>query len=93
MSTDDFNLLKGKRSIYSFEHRVEIIQSLRWVDDVIPEESWNQKRTDIMRLRIDVFGIGDDWDGRFDDLRDLCNVVYLPRTFGIASSTTRKHFL
>lgn len=90
VSTDEFNALKNKKSAVSFSDRCEIVQSIRCVDHVIPEHSWAQKTADIMRLQVDIFGMGDDWLGRFDHLRSLCDVVYLPRTEGV-SSTMIKH--
>lgn len=86
-STDEFNNLKGKKTVVPFEHRVEVLQACRYVDAVIPEHDWAQKRQDIRAHSVDVFGMGDDWAGKFDDLADLCEVVYLPRTEDV--STTR----
>jgi glycerol-3-phosphate cytidylyltransferase len=92
LSTDEFNLIKGKRSVFSFEERRQILRSIRYVDDVIPERDWSQKRDDIEKYEVDVFVMGDDWAGKFDDLNDLCEVVYLPRTEGI-STTYLKNLL
>ncbi|MEN9800061.1 MAG: Glycerol-3-phosphate cytidylyltransferase [Pseudomonadota bacterium] len=89
VSTDAFNEGKGKRSLFPYEERAELVGALRWVDEVIPESTWDQKRQDILRLRADVLVMGDDWRGRFDDLSDLCEVVYLPRT-PIVSTTSLK---
>lgn len=89
VSTDAFNALKGKNSLVSFEDRVALVAACRHVDAVIPEEHWEQKRIDIERLGIDIFGMGDDWSGHFDDLQDLCRVVYLPRTAGVSSSSLK----
>lgn len=86
VSTDEFNRAKGKSSIYSFEERCEIVSSLKFVDKVIPECSWQQKTQDIQEYKIDILGIGDDWRGRFDDLKSLCEVVYLQRTPNISST-------
>jgi glycerol-3-phosphate cytidylyltransferase len=90
ISTDEFNAEKSKTSVYGFEHRVEIVRALRCVDLVFAESSWDQKISDIYRLNINVFGIGDDWLGHFDYLQNLCDVVYLSRTPGI-STTILKH--
>lgn len=91
LSTDEFNLKeKNKRSYFSYEERKLILESIRYVDLIIPEESWEQKRTDIIKYDVDVFVIGDDWTGKFDFLETVgkgCKVVYLPRTPEI--STTR----
>lgn len=86
VSTDTFNALKGKRTIIPFEQRAEIVQSIRYVDAVIPEESWQQKVEDIQKYGVDVLVMGDDWKGKFDDLQKYCQVVYLPRTRDISSS-------
>lgn len=82
LSTDEFNWdMKQKRCYFSYEERRRLLEAVRYVDLVIPEESWEQKRSDVRELRIDTFVMGDDWEGRFDFLRDEgCEVVYLPRT-------------
>lgn len=89
VSTDEFNAIKGKRAVIPFEERCEIIQALRFVDQVIPESDWSQKALDIGRHSVDVFVMGDDWAGRFDFLKSLCDVVYLPRTQGISTTEIR----
>jgi len=90
VSTDEFNASKGKKSIISFEDRIEIIQSLKCVDLAIPEKNWGQKRTDIVEYGVAVFGMGHDWEGKFDELSDLCEVVYLPRTEKVSSTQIRE---
>ncbi|MBO2723449.1 glycerol-3-phosphate cytidylyltransferase [Lactiplantibacillus plantarum] len=92
VSTDEFNALKNKHAYTSFEDRKYILEAVRYVDEVIPEKSWNQKIDDVIDNHIDVFVMGDDWEGKFDFLKDYCKVVYLPRTEGI-SSTKIKHDL
>jgi len=89
VSTDAFNAEKGKRSIFPYEHRSRIVASLRCVDLVIPEETWDQKERDIRKHNVGVFGMGSDWVGRFDHLREHCEVVYLDRTSGVSSTETR----
>ncbi|MEL6682207.1 MAG: adenylyltransferase/cytidyltransferase family protein [Pseudomonadota bacterium] len=89
-STDEFNAKKGKKSVMSFEQRVEILEACRYVSKVIPENTWEQKRDDILREKADVFGMGDDWAGKFDDLIDICEVVYLPRTDDISTTLLRQ---
>lgn len=86
LSTDDFNILKHKQSFYSYEDRKIILESVRYVDKVIPEISWEQKKDDILTYRVDTFVMGNDWKGKFDALRSFCEVVYLPRTDGISST-------
>lgn len=90
VSTDAFNARKGKKSVVCFEERMHIIAALRCVDDVIPEHDWSQKAVDIVSLDIAVFGMGHDWQGHFDDLRAMCEVVYLPRTEGISTTLIRE---
>jgi glycerol-3-phosphate cytidylyltransferase len=85
-STDSFNELKGKRTIVRFEDRLEILRSCRHVDIAFPENSWDQKRSDIVKYEVNIFGMGDDWTGKFDDLSDLCEVTYLPRTPAISTT-------
>lgn len=80
LSTDSFNSIKGKNSYFDFDKRKLLLESIRYVDLVIPEETWEQKRDDIQKYQADVFVIGNDWAGHFDDLSDICEVVYLPRT-------------
>lgn len=88
LSTDAFNWdCKRKRCYFSYERRKQMLEALRCVDLVIPEESWEQKAKDVRLYHIDAFVIGDDWKGKFDFLSDLCEVIYLPRTPEI--STTR----
>ncbi len=86
ISTDEFNTIKYKQSFYSFEDRKKIIEAVRYVDKVIPEENWGQKRDDIKKHRVDIFVMGDDWNGKFNDLKDICKVVYLPRTPNISTT-------
>lgn len=80
LSTNEFNAEKNKKCYFSYEERKRLLEALRVVDLVIPEESWEQKRKDIQMYQIDTFVMGDDWKGKFDDLKDLCEVVYLERT-------------
>lgn len=93
LSTDDFNRLKGKIAIYPFEHRRSILESIRYVDSIILESSWDQKREDIAEHDIDIVVMGDDWEGKFDHLKEWCEVVYLPRTPGISSTAIRLSLL
>lgn len=86
VSTDEFNATKGKRTVIPFAERSRLVAAIKHVDQVIPETSWDQKRDDIQRYGVSVFGIGADWEGRFDDLKDVCEVVYLPRTQGISTT-------
>ncbi|MGC9258053.1 adenylyltransferase/cytidyltransferase family protein [Desulfurella sp.] len=90
VSTDEFNQLKGKKAIIPFEQRIEIVRSIRHVDMAIPEVNWEQKLYDVKKYSVDIFAIGEDWKGKFEFLREYCEVVYLPRTKGISSTDIRK---
>ncbi|WP_318766995.1 glycerol-3-phosphate cytidylyltransferase [Lactiplantibacillus carotarum] len=92
VSTDEFNAIKGKKAYTSFEDRKYILEAIRYVDEVIPEKDWGQKISDVVNNNIDTFVMGDDWEGKFDFLKDYCEVIYLPRTEGI-STTKIKHDL
>lgn len=87
VSTDEFNSVKGKLCVFPYETRCRWIKSLNIVDRVIPENTWDQKVGDISRYDIDLFVMGDDWSGKFDNLVDSgCRVMYLERTRGISST-------
>ena len=86
LSTNEFNEKTNKKCYFSYEERKRLLEALRVVDLVIPEESWEQKRNDINLYQIDTFVMGDDWKGKFDDLKDLCEVVYLERTPEISTT-------
>lgn len=96
-STDEFNVAKGPRrpSYHQFEVRKTMLESVRYVDLVIPEQSWEQKVEDIRRLHVDTVVMGDNWEGsqRFEYLRAFCDVVYLPRTEGFSTSQIRRDLL
>lgn len=89
-STDAFNQTKGKQTVMPYKHREQILRSSRYVDDVFPEASWDQKRDDILRESAAIFAMGDDWVGHFDDLGALCEVVYLPRTRDVSTTDVRQ---
>jgi glycerol-3-phosphate cytidylyltransferase len=86
LSTDEFNMGKGKNSVFSYPERFAILSAVRHVDKIIPEDSWDQKASDVLANEIDVFVIGDDWQGKFDFLKAHCEVTYLPRTAGISTT-------
>ena len=90
VSTDEFNTKKGKKCIYPFEHRKKIVEAIKFVDKVIPERNWEQKRQDILTYKIDIFTIGNDWAKKFDDLKEFCKVVYLPRTQNISTTLIKR---
>ena len=81
LSTDEFNWNeKHKKCYFSYEKRKSLLEAIRYVDLVIPEENWEQKVSDIKEYHVDTFVMGDDWEGKFDFLKPYCDVVYLPRT-------------
>ncbi|KRM13270.1 glycerol-3-phosphate cytidylyltransferase [Paucilactobacillus suebicus DSM 5007 = KCTC 3549] len=86
LSSDEFNAVKGKKAYTSFDDRKYILESIKYVDKVIPETNWDQKIEDVKKFNIDVFVMGDDWTGKFDFLKEYCKVVYLPRTTGISTT-------
>jgi len=90
VSTDEFNSLKGKKTIIPFEHRFEIVKNIKCVDIVIAENSWNQKVEDIKKYGIDIFAMGNDWKGEFDFLKEHCEVIYLDRTKDISSASIKR---
>ncbi|MBT8818406.1 glycerol-3-phosphate cytidylyltransferase, partial [Lactobacillus delbrueckii subsp. bulgaricus] len=92
LSTDEFNWnSKNKKTYFSYKQRKQLLESIRYVDLVIPEEDWNQKKNDMHEYHIDTFVMGDDWKGKFDFLKDEgVDVVYLPRTPEISSSKIKK---
>lgn len=90
ISSDEFNALKGKKSFFSYEERAEIVASSKYVDFVFPEHNWEQKQEDIVKYQADIFGMGHDWQGKFDDLSDICQVVYLERTEDISTTDIKK---
>ena len=92
VSTDEFNAGKGKKSYHDFETRKKMLEAVRYVDLVIPEETWEQKLDDVKNYKIDVVVMGSDWadSDRFDYLKDYCELVFLPRTEGISTTKIKK---
>lgn len=87
LSTDEFNKnCKNKKCYFNYNERRQLLESIRYVDLVIPETNWEQKISDVSEYKIDVFVMGDDWSGKFDFLREYCQVVYLPRTPEISTT-------
>lgn len=88
LSTDEFNQIKGKKSYYSYELRKQMLEAVRYVDLVIPENNWEQKKLDVLTYNIDTVVMGSDWkdNEHFEILRDYCDVVYLERTEGISTT-------
>ncbi|WP_279118668.1 glycerol-3-phosphate cytidylyltransferase [Fusobacterium varium] len=91
LSTDEFNWnFKHKKCYFSYEKRKALVESIRFVDLVIPEENWEQKIKDIKEFKINTFVIGDDWEGKFDFLKEYCEVIYLKRTPEISTTQIKK---
>lgn len=90
VSSDSFNAIKGKKCAIPDYERMAIVEAIKYVDEVIPENSWEQKIEDIKSHNVDVFDMGDDWKGKFDFLSEYCEVVYLPRTDGISTTKIKK---
>jgi len=92
VSTDEFNLDKNKKTIIPFNQRCELLENIKCVDKVIAEESWEQKIEDVKKYNVDVFVMGHDWKGKFDFLKEHCDVVYLSRTKGVSSTEIKQSF-
>ncbi|MBR1921176.1 MAG: glycerol-3-phosphate cytidylyltransferase [Kiritimatiellae bacterium] len=91
LSTDEFNWNeKRKKCQFPYEKRKMMLEAVRYVDEVIPETCWEQKRRDVQENGVSVFVMGDDWKGKFDFLSDLCEVVYLPRTPDISTTQIKR---
>lgn len=91
LSTDEFNSKeKNKITYFSYEERKKLLEAIRYVDLVIPEQNWEQKISDVKEFKVDTFVMGDDWKGKFDFLKDYCEVVYLERTPEISTTKIKK---
>lgn len=90
VSSDAFNAIKGKKCAIPDYERMAIVEAIKYVDEVIPENSWDQKISDVKEHDIDIFVMGNDWTGKFDFLNDYCEVIYLPRTDGISTTQIKK---
>ena len=88
ISSDSFNKIKNKKTALPLSERIELVKAIRYVDEIIVEASWEQKESDIIQNNIDIFVMGDDWEGEFDDLP--CEVKYFKRTAGISSSLIKE---
>ena len=87
ISSDEFSFKKKKRyPVYNQEQRKKILESLKFVNKVFIEESFEKKRQYILENKADVFIMGDDWEGKFDEFKDICQVFYLPRTPSISTT-------
>ena len=92
LSTEEFNEIKGKKTYHNYETRKQMLEAIRYVDLVIPEENWEQKISDVQKYDVDIVVMGSDWAGsdRFDYLKDYCEVVYLPRTEGVSTTQIKQ---
>lgn len=92
LSTDEFNESKGKTAYHSYETRKKMLEAIRYVDLVIPENNWEQKLDDVKDYHIDIVVMGSDWAGsdKFDYLKEECEVVYLERTPGVSTTMIKK---
>lgn len=90
ISTDEFNEVKGKTCYFPYEKRKILVEAIRYVDKVIPENKWEQKVDDIKKHNVDVFVMGDDWVGKFDNLKEYCEVIYLPRTPDVSTTSIKE---
>lgn len=92
VSTDEFNELKGKKAYHDYETRKKMLEAIRYVDLVIPEENWEQKVSDVQDYKIDVVVMGSDWadSDRFDYLKEYCELTFLPRTEGISTTKIKQ---
>ncbi|KAF1017379.1 MAG: Glycerol-3-phosphate cytidylyltransferase [Stenotrophomonas maltophilia] len=90
VSTDEFNERKGKKTVVPFRDRLAIVESIKYVDIAIAEDDWDQKLSDIQAHGVTIFGMGDDWVGKFDHLAPACEVVYLSRTSDISSTEFKR---
>lgn len=92
LSTDEFNATKGKKAYHNYETRKKMLEAIRYVDLVIPENDWNQKINDVKEYHVDVTVMGGDWEGnpKFEELKKYCDVVYLPRTEGVSTSKIKR---
>ena len=92
LSTDEFNAIKNKKAYHNYETRKQMLEAIRYVDLVIPENNWEQKVSDIQKYEADVLVMGDDWAGsdKFNYLQDYCEVMFLPRTPGVSTTKIKQ---
>ena len=93
VSSDEFNKSKGKKVMIPYAQRAEIVENIKCVDLVIPENNWEQKVTDVQKYNVDIFAMGNDWEGKFDFLKEYCDVVYLSRTENISTTKLKKSLM
>ena len=91
LSSDSFNAIKNKQSFFHYEHRRQMLEAIRYVDLIIPENDWEQKQEDIIKHNVNIFVMGNDREGKFDFLKDICEVVYQERTPEISTTRIKNH--
>ena len=92
LSTDEFNAIKNKKAYHNYETRKKMLEAIRYVDLVIPENIWEQKRNDVLEYKVDIVVMGSDWleNEKFEALREYCDVVYLDRTENISTTQIKE---
>ena len=91
ISTDALNYKKKQKyPVYCESERKTIVSSIKYVDEVFLEESLEQKREYIIKYKADILIMGNDWEGKFDELNDICKVIYLPRTENISTTKIKQ---
>ncbi|HZJ77587.1 MAG TPA: glycerol-3-phosphate cytidylyltransferase [Clostridia bacterium] len=92
LSTDEFNEIKNKSSYHSYGTRKIMLEAIRYVDLVVPENTWEQKIEDVLNYKVDVVVMGSDWSGsdKFDYLKEYCELIYLDRTQGVSTSMIKE---
>ena len=90
LSTDKFNMVKNKKSFFSYKKRKKMLEAIKYVDLIIPEKDWGQKINDIKKYHVNILVMGDDWKKKFDNLKQYCKVTYLSRTPEISSTKIKE---
>lgn len=93
LSTNEFNEIKGKSCYFSYEERKRLLEAIRYVDLVIPEQNWEQKINDVIEFKADLFVIGNDWEGKFEFLKEYCDVIYLDRSPEISTTKIKSDLM
>ena len=94
VSSDKLNFSKkGRNPVFTQDERLEIVANVKTVDAVFIEESLEQKREYVLEHKADILVMGDDWQGKFDYLNDICQVVYLPRTPSVSTTAIIEHIV
>jgi glycerol-3-phosphate cytidylyltransferase len=86
VATEEFNLQMGKISLFSYEERAKIVENIKCVDEVFPANSWEEKVRDIQKYKPDVIVASEEWREKYEPLKKMCRVEFLPRISNISSS-------